>query len=248
MVEIKSSKEIEYMQEGGKILAQIMERLKYFSKPGINTLEIDNLAETLMKRFNVLPSFKNFRGYKYASCLSVNEEVVHGIPGRHTLKDGDIFTIDLGVYHKGLHTDSAKTFAIGKISNKAKKLIKITSESLNQTIKLIKPGVKLGTLSANIAKIIKENGFGVIKELSGHGIGKNLQEEPRVLNYAKTNTGLVLKPGMTFCLEPMVAIGHGNIKTLDDGWTISSIDNSLTAHFEHTVAVTKNKYLILTKE
>lgn len=248
MIDIKSQKEIGNMKEGGKILAEILASLKNFSREGINTSEIDSLAEKLMKKYKVIASFKNFRGYKYATCLSVNEEVVHGIPGRHILKRGDIFSIDAGVYHKGLHTDSAITFAIDKASTSGTKLLEVAYKSLMESAKLIAPGIKLGTIQASIQKIIEDSGYRVIKDLSGHGIGKKLQEEPQIPNYGKLDSGIVLKEGMTFCLEPMVSTGSSHIKVDSDGWTVSTLDNALSAHFEHTIAVTDIGYEILTKK
>lgn len=247
MINIKTASQIKIMIEGGKILAEIINNLTKRTKVGVNTLEIDCLAEKLISQKKAKPSFKGYRGYKYSTCISINNEIVHGIPGRHTVANGDIISIDCGIYYKGLHTDSAVTFGINEIPEKTKKIIEVTKDSLYEAIKLIKPGVKLGTIQAKIQEIAENSNYGIVKDLSGHGIGKNLQEDPQIPNLGKVNTGLILKPGMTFCLEPMFALGSGEIKVLSDGWTVSTLDNSLSAHFEHTIGVINNGYIILTQ-
>ena len=244
---IKNKNQIKLMKESGRILAAIIKKLTKFAKPGISTLEIDLKAQELMKKHHVISAFKNFNGYPANTCISINEEVVHGLPSQKKIKNGDIVSIDCGVKYKGFCSDSATTFSIGQCSDEIKKLIMTTKNSLNQAISLIKPGERLGTIQAAIQKEIEKNGLGLVRELTGHGIGKNLQEKPQIPNYGYKNTGIILKPGMTFCLEPMVTMGSGKVKLKNNGWTIVSEDNTLAAHFEHTIAVTQTGHEILTK-
>lgn len=244
---IKNNHQIKLMQTSGHILSLILKELVKYTQAGITTNQIDLKAQELIKKHNVTSAFKNFNGYPAVTCISINNEIVHGLPSDRVIKNGDIVSIDCGVKYKGYCSDSAITFAIGNIPDKIKKLIRVTKRSLDESIKLIKPGIRLGDIQARIQLEIENNNLGLVKELTGHGIGTNLQEEPQIPNYGKSNTGIVLKPGMTFCLEPMVTLGNGNIRLKNDGWTIISDDNSLAAHFEHTIAVTKNGHQILTK-
>lgn len=244
---IKNEKQIQTMHEGGKILAIIIRNLKEFSQVGVTSQEIDLKAQKLMRKYRVISAFKNFNSYPAHICISINDEVVHGLPTKRKIKTSDIVSIDAGIIYKSYCTDSAITFGVRKITKNAQKLIKVTSNSLSRAIDLIKPGVHLGTIQAKIQKEIENGGLGLVKSLTGHGIGKNLQEEPQIPNHGQVNTGLILKPGMTFCLEPMVTLGSGKIKLKSDGWTIVSEDHTLAAHFEHTIAVTQTGYKILTK-
>lgn len=244
---IKSKTQIEYMRESGRILSVIMRKLVNYTKPGLTTKQIDEKAEELLKHYNVQSAFKNFNNYPASTCISVNEEIVHGLPSKKVIKNGDIVSIDFGVKYKGYCSDSATTIAIGKISKEAENLINITKNSLRKAINTIKPNIKLGDVQYEIQKEIEKHHLGLIRELTGHGIGKNLQEEPAIPNYGQKNTGLILKPGMTFCIEPMVTLGNGHIKIEKDGWTITSKDGTLAAHFEHTLLVTKTGCEILTK-
>ena len=246
MIGTKSPEDIEIMREGGKILASILSQAKNQCTDGKTTEEIDKFIENLIIKAGAEPSFKGFQGYKFASCISINEQLVHSLPGKKIIKNGDIVSLDAGVNYKGFHTDSAITFGIGKISRQAEKLIKITKESLQNGIKIIKPGIKIGDVEATIQKTIEGAGLAVIRDLTGHGIGRELQEKPSIPNFGYKNTGFELKEGMTFCLEPMVAVGGWRIQVLNDGWTVVTLDKSLSAHFEHSVAVTKNGYEILT--
>lgn len=247
-IEIKSKNEILKMRLGGKIASRILEKLRKSIKAGITTQELDYLAQKLMIKAGARPSFKGYRGYPGAICVSLNDEVVHGLPGKRILKKGDLVGLDLGVYFQGYHTDTATTVGIGKISPKAQKLIWVTREALTQGIKACRPGAYLGEVQFAIQKTVEEAGFGVVRDLSGHGIGKNLQESPSIPNFGQPGTGPILKEGMTLALEPMVTAGNWQVKILDDGWTVVTVDGSLSAHFEHTIVVTETGVEVLTKK
>lgn len=247
MINLKTEQEIAIMKEGGRILAGVIQKVRQVIKPGVTTQEIDHLAERLISKAGAKPSFKKYKGYPCSSCLSVNEELVHSLPSKKIIKKGDLISVDIGVFYQGYHTDSAITFGVGKVSSQAEKLIRITKKSLDEGINLLKPGKKIGDIQAKIQAVIEKTGFSVIRDLSGHGIGKSLQEQPSIHNFGIKGTGFILKKGMTFCLEPMVAVGNPQIKIQPDGWTVITKDRSLSAHFEHTVAITKNGYLLLTK-
>jgi methionyl aminopeptidase len=240
-------KKIKSMRIGGKILSNIIKELVSYIKPGINVLDIENKSEILIKKYKVLAAFKNFHGYPANTCISINEQIVHAIPRNRIVKSGDILSLDFGIRYDNYCTDSAITIPVGKVSKQAQKLIKTTKQALYAGIKAIKPGIKMGTIQSKIQNIITQNNLGLITELTGHGIGRQLQEYPQIPNYGEPNTGLTLYPGMTFCLEPMTTLGNGQIKIAQDGWTIQSKDNTLSAHFEHTIAVTQNGYQILTE-
>ena len=235
------------MREGGLILAAIMERLKGIIKCGVTTGEIDSLAEDLIRQEKALPAFKGYRDYPAATCISTNFEVVHGIPGRRKLEEGDIISIDLGLSYKDYFSDAAFTVGIGKIDSKAKKLIEMTWESLNEGIKAAQPDNRLGDISSAIQRYIEKNGFSVVRQFVGHGIGANLHEEPELPNFGRPGTGEILKPGMVLAIEPMVNMGTWECEILEDGWTAVTCDKKLSAHFEHTVAITENGPEILTK-
>lgn len=244
---IKTKEEIEEMRKGGRIAASILNKLKESAKPGVTTLELDYLAERLISEANVRASFKGFGGYPAHICTSINEEVVHGIPSKLILKEGDILGIDLGILCNGFHTDTALTCAIGKINPDAQKLIEVTKKSLDKAISIIRPGIRLGDIGNLIQSTVEKEGFSVVRDLVGHGIGKDLQEKPSIPNYGKKSEGLILKEGMTLAIEPMVNTGDFKVKVLDDGWTVVTLDKSLSAHFEHTIVVTKTGAEILTK-
>jgi len=246
MITIKTSEEIQIMTEGGKILAKIMEELEKQVKAGITTKELDRAAEALILKYGAKPSFKNYKGFPACLCTSINEKLVHVVPSDSALKQGDIISLDLGLLYKGFHADMAITVGVGKISKKAKKLIKTTKESLDFIIKKIKPGMKTSQVGSLIENFIKKRGFGVIRELCGHGIGRNLHEEPQLPNYKDVREEAVLKEGMTICLEPMVTLGDWRIKKAKDGYGFETKDGSLSAHFEHTIAITKKGAKILT--
>lgn len=251
-MKLKSLEQIKIMKEGGKILADVLEILAGEIKIGISTKHLDELARKLLKErgaeaafLNYSPDFLN-KPYPAGLCVSVNEQIVHAIPSDRILKQGDIISLDLGVKYKGLITDSAITIGIGKISREAEKLIDVTKKSLVMAIKEAKVGNHLGDISFAIQNHIEKNGFQVIKELCGHGVGLEVHEEPDILNFGKKGEGIELKEGMVLAIEPMAAIGNPKIKKSKDGFGYETYDGSLAAHFEHTVAVTKDGPMILT--
>lgn len=253
MISIKSQKEIKIMREGGKILAGIMEKIAKEIAPGKNTLELDKLAEELVFASGGTPSFKGYggaagRGFPAAICASINSEVVHGIPAKNKiLKDGDIFKVDIGMKYKGLHTDMARTFAVGKISAESKKLIKITEQSFWEGVKKIGPGKKLSGYSKAVQKYAETNGFSIVRNLVGHGIGKNLHENPQIPNYFyKKYSDVKLAQGMALALEPMVNAGGFETVLGHDGWVFKTKDGSLSAHYENTILITEKGVEVLT--
>jgi methionyl aminopeptidase len=258
MINIKSAEEQELMRQGGKILAAILDRLQKAVKPGVPKSDIDDLAEALCHKYNVRPSFKSYGGYPASVCISVNEEVVHGIPTGETFKEGDLVSLDMGVEWQEFHTDSAVSFvctAYPKSSRTAEEknsvaedLITVCEQSFCSGIDLIKNGVHLGDVSAKIQAVAESHGYGVIRMLVGHGIGREVHEDPHVPNYGTPGTGPILKTGMTIAIEPMIT-ADGSIDVIlgDDGWTYSSQTGALCAHYEHTVLVTDDGYEILTK-
>ena len=248
MITIKSQREIELMREAGAILAETHEMLKAHIKPGITTAKLDKLAEEFIISKGGSPSFKNYNGFPGSICSSINEVVVHGIPSKKAvLKNGDIISIDLGVNFQGYHADAAITHPVGNISDKVKKLLEVTEASLYEGLKEAKPGNHLSNISHRIEQFIKPHGYGIVEEFTGHGIGKNLHEEPYVPNFGEPNEGPILQEGMTICVEPMVNLGTKNVKILRDNWTTVTIDRKYSAHFEHTIVITKDGYEILTK-
>jgi len=252
MIPLKTEKEIEIMREGGRILAEIMEKLKKSIRPGIKTKDLEKIAIEEIKRFKAKPAFLGYRASKsekpFPSCLctSVNEELVHVPPSNRILKEGDLLKLDLGILWKGYYSDMAITVGVGKISFLAQRLIRVTKKALKLAIKKAKVGNTFGDIGNTIQRYVESQGFNVIRDLCGHGIGKKLHEEPRVLNYGKRKTGEKIKVGMVFCIEPMVSAGDFKLEKTKDGFGYKTKDNSLCAHFEHTVAVTKNGPQILT--
>lgn len=253
MVKLKTKEEIEILREGGRRLAAILQATAKKVIPGITTGELDDFALGLMKDSGDKPAFKGYRpegsylAYPAALCVSVNEEIVHGIPSNRVLKEGDIVSLDTGIVHNGLYTDSAITVPVGKISSDLKKLLAVTEESLYAGIKVVKPGNHLGDIGAAIQSVIEKNNFGLVEELCGHGVGYQPHEDPYVPNFGRPGSGLELKPGLVIAIEPMAALGGGKIKLEKDGFTFSTKDGKYAAHFEHTVVVTENGVEILTK-
>ena len=245
-IELKTQAEIEIMRAGGKIAAQVLMKLSEIAKPGMTTLELNNIADKIITDAGAAPSFKGFHGYVAATCISINSEIVHGIPGSRIINDGDIIGIDVGVFYKGFHADTAITIGIGNIDAKAQKLIDITKQSLINGLAEVKAGKYLGDVQFAIQKTIETAGYGVIRDLTGHGVGRELQESPAIANYGQKGKGLVLEEGMTLAIEPMTSLGDWHIKIMSDGWTVVTADNSLSAHFEHTIVVTKDGYEVLT--
>ncbi len=247
MISIKTAKEIEIMKEAGRMLAGVIEELRKNVRPGISTKELDNLAEGLILKMGARCNFKGYEGFPACVCTSLNEEVVHAPPSGRVLREGDIITLDLGLLWRGFHSDMAATFPVGKVSFEAQRLVRVTKKSLKLAIKEVRPGKTFGDIGNVIQRYIESQGFSVIKELCGHGIGRKLHEEPMILNYGKRHSGPEIKEGMVFCLEPMAAIGNGRIKRGRDGFSYITADGSLSAHFEHMVAVTKNGHKVLTE-
>lgn len=247
MINLKSPKEIEIMKEGGKILAEIFKKLQKSTKVGITTQKLEKLARKLISKYRIEPSFLNFEGYPAVLCTSINEEIVHALPSKRELKEGDILSLDLGICWKGYHADMAITLSIGKISPVAKKLILVTKKALKIGIRKAKIGNAIGDIGNAIEKYVRIQGFDVIRELCGHGIGKRLHEEPKILNFGKKGEGIEIKEGMSFCIEPMVSVGDWKVERTKDGFGYKTKDNSLSCHFEHTIVVTKKGPVILTK-
>ena len=247
MIEYKSEREIVIMREAGRIVALCHEALQDFIKAGVTQLEIDQLVEKIIIENGATPSFKGFDGFPNATCICVNNVIVHGIPNKTKLKDGDIITVDIGAYYQGFHGDSGWTYAVGEVDAEKQKLMKVTEEALWLAIEEVKPGVNLRHISATIQKHVESNGLSIVKELSGHGIGRELHEDPMVLNYDLGIGNVVLKPGLVIAIEPIVATGNGKMRVLKDDWTVVTTDKSPAAQYEHTIVVTEDGYEVLTK-
>lgn len=247
MITIKSEREIDLMRKAGLIVGNTHHYLEKFIKPGITTKELDKLANDFIIKSGATPSFKNLYGFPGTICISINEEVVHGIPSNRKLKNGDIVTLDIGACYKGYHGDSAWTYPVGEISDDLKALLKETEESLFAGLSVIKEGARIGDIGYKVSEVANKYNLGVVQELVGHGVGNKVHEDPDVPNYGKQGTGPILKEGMTIAVEPMLNMGTADIYQLDDDWTIVTADDLPSAHFEHTVLVTKEGYEILTK-
>ena len=247
MISIKSDGEVELLRIAGEITGSTHNYLKPFIKPGITTLELDKLAEEYILSRGATPSFKGYDGFPGTVCASINNEVVHGIPSGRTLKEGDIITLDIGACWKGYHGDSAWTYAVGEIDDKKKYLLEHTEKSLFKGLEAIHDGCHVGDIGYAVSKYANEHGLGVVRELVGHGVGTDVHEEPDVPNYGARGTGPVLKEGMVIAVEPMLNLGSRKVYILEDGWTIITADGKPSAHFEHTVLVTKDGYEILTR-
>ena len=245
-VTIKSPREIELMREAGRILAKTHEELAKNLRPGMSTWDIDHMGEEIIRSYGCIPSFKNYNGYPASICVSVNDEVVHGIPHKeHFLDEGDIVSLDAGVIYKGYHSDAARTYGIGEIDDDAKKLIEVTRQSFFEGIKFAKAGNHLNDISAAIQKYAESFGFGVVRDLVGHGIGTSLHEDPQIPNFAQKRRGIRLVPGMTLAIEPMITMGRPEVCWLDDDWTVVTEDGSLAAHYENTILITEGEPRIL---
>jgi len=246
-IEIKSPREVEIMRKAGEIVAIVLDILKKRIKPGIITEELDAIAIEELNRQGAISSFKGYRGYPACLCVSINDELVHGIPGKRVFKEGDIVTIDFGAIYNGFHGDAARTVAVGEISETARKLIDTTDNALKVGIERARNGARLGDVSYAIQSFVEANGFSVVREYAGHGIGRQMHEDPQIPNYGKPGQGPVLKKGMALALEPMVTLGDWHTKVGKDEWTVSTVDGSLCAHFEDTIVVTDDKADVLTK-
>jgi methionyl aminopeptidase len=245
MILLKTPQEIAMMREGNRILALLFENLTPLVQPGITTAELDKEAELFIHSHGALPAFKGYRGYPATLCTSINDEVIHGIPGPRTLKAGDIISIDVGAFHDGFYSDAAKTFTVGKVSKKAQRLMDVTEKALHEGISQAVTGNHLYDISAAIQMVVESAGFSVVREFVGHGIGRALHEDPQIPNFGKRGTGLPLQEGMTFAIEPMVNEGSWKVHIRDDGWTAVTADGSLSAHFEHSIAITASGPMIL---
>jgi len=246
MISIKTPEEIEIMTEGGKILARIMKELENKVQPGITTNELNRLAESLIFKSGGKCSFKGYDNFPACLCTSINEEIVHSAPSSRQLKEGDIISLDLGILYKGFHTDMAITIPVGKILPETQRLIRVTKKALKRGLKKVRPGNTISDISNTIQRYVESQGFNVVRELCGHGIGKEIHEDPKILNYGKRHAGPEIKEGMVLCIEPMITIGDWKLKKTADGFGYETEDGSLSCHFEHTLAVTKNGAKILT--
>lgn len=247
MIICKTPRELEIMREAGRIVALTHQELQKHIKPGITTKELDRIAEKIIRQHDAEPSFKGYNGFTGSICASVNEELVHGIPGDRKLNDGDIISIDIGAYYNGYHGDSAWTYAVGSVSDEAENLLKVTEESLYKGLEKAIPGDRLSNISHAIQTYVEEHGFSVVREYVGHGVGQDLHEDPQIPHYGPPNKGPRLRPGMVLAIEPMVNAGSRYVKTLADGWTVVTQDKKYCAHFEHTIAIVEDGYEILTK-
>lgn len=246
MIVIKSNKEIELMQESGQIVALVHETVKKAIKPGITTAELDAIAEALIRENGAIPSFKGYGGFPGSICASVNDQVIHGIPGEIVLREGDIISIDVGALKNGYHADAARTHPVGKVSEAAAELIKVTEESFFEGLKYCRKGYRLSDVSHAIQKYSEDRGYGVVRDFVGHGVGRNLHEDPPIPNYGPPGRGPRLEVGMVLAIEPMINQGDFRVKVLDDEWTVVTLDGLLSAHYEHTVVITDSEPILLT--
>lgn len=247
MIKIKTEQEIKIMAEGGRILADVMRNLQKMVKPGISTEDLDKAAEGLVFKYGAKLSFKGYQNFPAGLCSSINQEIVHCVPSNRVLKQGDIVSLDLGILYKGFHTDMAVTLGVGEIAPEAARLIKITKKALKRGIKKTRAGNTFGDIGNTIQRFAESQGYQVVRELCGHGIGRAIHEDPQIPNYGKRRKGQKIKSGMVFCIEPMLTAGHWKLQKLTDGFGYQTKDQSLSAHFEHTVAITEKGAQVLTE-
>jgi methionyl aminopeptidase len=247
MIYKKSTEEIKVMRRAGAIVAATLEALRAAVKPGVTTGELDRVAETVIRDHGASPSFKGYRGFPASICTSPNDVIVHGIPSSVAVEEGDILSLDVGAYIDGFHADSAWTFPVGEVDPGAAELLKVTEASLEAAIEVCRPGARLGDVGYAVQQTAEGAGFSIVREYAGHGVGRALHEEPSIPNYGPAGRREVLTPGMTLAIEPMVNAGGAATKTLTDGWTVVTADGSLSAHFEHTVAITEDGHEVLTR-
>ena len=249
MISIKTKNEIDLMSYAGRVLHEVLNIMESEIKPGVTTNHLNLVADNYIRSKNCTPSFLGYEGFPKSICASINEEVVHGIPSERKLKNGDIISIDVGVCFEGYQADGARTYKVGEVSEDALKLMKETERALYKGLSVIKEGIKLNEVCSAIESVALENNYGVMRELTGHGIGTHLHEDPYIPNYSNNESELILKAGMTLAIEPMFSLRNREIcMPYDDDWTISTVDNSIAAHYEHTIVVTKEGYKILTGE
>jgi methionyl aminopeptidase len=245
-INLKNDKQIALMRESGRLVAEILDMLHDHVKPGVTTGEIDALVESYMRERGAVPSFKGYHGFTGSTCVSVNDEVVHGIPGKRVLRDGDIIAIDVGVILNGWHGDACRTYAVGSIDPESQRLMRVCEESLAIGIEMARPGNRLTDISHAIEEHVVSNGFAVVRDLFGHGIGRRMHEPPSLPHYGPPGDGPELRPGLVFTIEPMIVAGSNKVRTLPDGWTIITEDGSRSAQYEHTVAITTGEPEVLT--
>lgn len=247
MIILKSPKEIEIMKRAGAVVAQVHKRLKEVIEPGITTEELDRIAEEYILKSGAQPAFKGYNGFPASICASINEEVVHGFPGSRVLEEGDIISLDIGTIVEGYVGDAARTHAVGKISPEKEKLIEVTKESFFQGIQFAKEGYRLSDISHAVQQYVESNGFSVVRDYVGHGVGRNMHEDPPIPNYGRPGRGPRLKKGMVLAIEPMVNLGTYHVETLKNNWTVVTLDGKSSAHYENTIAITEGEPEILTK-
>lgn len=247
MIVLKTSRELKLMREAGRISAKALQLVGEAIKPGVSTAALDKIAYDFIISQGAKPNFLNYGGFPATACISINNQVIHGIPNKHTIiKDGDIVSVDLGALYEGYHGDNAATFACGEISPEAQRLMDVTKESLYEGIKMATVGNRIGDIGATIQEYVEARGYSVVRKFVGHGVGASLHEEPEVPNFGSKGRGVRLLKGMTLAIEPMVNAGHYDVNQLSDGWTVVTADGSLSAHFEHSIAITENGPVILT--
>jgi methionyl aminopeptidase len=246
MIELKSKAELEKISESCRIVARTLKLVEEMIEPGMETGVIDRKVRAYIESEGAKPSFLGYRGYPASTCISINEVIVHGIPGKRKIKDGDLVSVDVGAYKNGFHGDAARTFLVGAVSDEKKKITRVVKEALERGIDAAKPLGRLSDISAAVQTHAEKNGFSVVRDLVGHGIGRNMHEEPQVPNYGAPGNGPVLQPGMVLAVEPMINAGTFETETLEDGWTIVTADRRVSAHWENTIAITNNGVVVLT--
>lgn len=247
MITLKSTREINLMKEAGRVLTLVFDELRTFIKPGVSTKQIDEVVERIITENDCIPTEKGYCGYPASSCVSVNDTILHGIPSdKIILKDGDIVSVDIVATYQGYSADACRTYLVGSVSGSNKRLVEVTKQAFFEAVSLIKPGVHLGDICSKVQKYVEANGYSVAKDYTGHGIGREMHEDPSIPNYGSPGKGIVLQEGMTICIEPMVLAGKDKTRVLSDGWTVKSRDGSNTAHYENTVVVTSSGYEIIT--
>jgi methionyl aminopeptidase len=246
MITIKSAGELQLMREAGKLLGEVLTELESACRPGVTTNDIDRAADTLIRERGAVPGFKGYNGFPKSLCISVNEEVVHGIPGKRVIRDGDIVSLDCGLIYKGLWADSGRTVTVGQVSDEAQRLVDATRRALDIAIEQARPGNRVGDISAAVQSYVESQGFSVVRNFVGHGIGRNMHEEPQVPNFGVAGTGPLLRPGYALAIEPMVNAGSHEVEMLPDHWTVITADRKLSAYFEHTVLITEEGPVVAT--
>lgn len=246
MIILKTKREIEIMRKAGKLVAESHDLVRKYIKPGVTTLELDQLVEDYLRSQNAIPTFKGYSGFPFSICASVNEEVVHGFPSTRKLAEGDIVSIDIGATFEGYVGDSAKTFIVGEVDDEKRRLVEVTRQCFYEGIKFAKESYRLSDISHAIQQYAESNGFSVVRDFVGHGVGRNMHESPQIPNFGKPNKGPRLQEGMVLAIEPMINAGTYNVKVLDNDWTVVTIDGKPSAHYEHTIAITDGEPLLLT--